>query len=250
MAATTQYDYIERLSADPLPDMHSSRDRSAASSNADSAFSASARQQIKRLGIDDHAIALLATYLAELEKWNRAYNLTAIRDPAEMVTRHLLDSLAVLPHLPDRASDSAHAPLRLLDVGSGGGMPGILLAIVRPQWQVTVLDGNGKKARFLRHVVRALALSNVQVAESRVEAWIAPQLFDRIISRAFAALAEFVQLSDHLLIEDGRWLAMKGKVASSELAELPANRTVETIHALEVPGLQEARSLIVVRRHP
>jgi len=233
--------------------MYSGRNRpadSAVASNDARAFSNSVLQQIKHLGIDDHSIAPLAMYLTELEKWNRAYNLTAIRDPAEMVTRHLLDSLAVLPHLPDRASDSARAPLRLLDVGSGGGMPGILLAIVRPQWQVTVLDGNGKKARFLRHIVRALSLTNVQVAESRVEAWTAPQLFDRIISRAFAALAEFVQLSDHLLADDGRWLAMKGRVATSELAELPANRTVETIHALEVPGLQEARSLVVVRRYP
>jgi len=231
--------------------MYSGRDHSATpvdSSSAASAFSARELRQIEHLGIDDHSIAPLAMYLAELEKWNHAYNLTAIRNPAEMVTRHLLDSLVVLPHLPDRASDSATAPLRLLDVGSGGGMPGILLAIVRPQWQVTVLDGNGKKARFLRHIVRALALTNVEVAESRVEVWNAPQLFDRIISRAFAALAEFVQLSDHLLAGDGRWLAMKGKVAASELAELPANRTVETIHALEVPGLQEARSLVVVRR--
>jgi 16S rRNA (guanine527-N7)-methyltransferase len=162
-----------------------------------------------------------------------------------MVTRHVLDSLAVLPHLPAQLPDRA---LRLLDVGSGGGMPGLVLAIVRPQWQVSVLDGNGKKARFLRHAVRVLGLSNVEVAEARVEDWQTPQPFDRIISRAFAALADFVALSGHLLAADGRWLAMKGKVAPAELEALPAGRVIEAIHPLEVPGLQEARSLVVVRR--
>ncbi|MDB5986382.1 MAG: rsmG [Nevskia sp.] len=196
---------------------------------------------LQQLGLAPDRLAPLQAYLAELAKWNRAYNLTAIRDPAEMVTRHVLDSLAVLPHLPGSS-------LRLLDVGSGGGMPGLVLAIVRPQWQVTVLDGNGKKARFLRHAVRALGLGNVEVAEARVEDWQAPQPFDCIISRAFAALAEFVALSEHLLAADGRWLAMKGKVAPAELAALPAGRAIEAIHPLEVPGLAEARSLVVVRR--
>jgi len=194
-----------------------------------------------QLGLAPNLVAPLEAYLAELAKWNQAYNLTAIRDPGEMVTRHVLDSLAVLPHLPQGA-------LRLLDVGSGGGMPGLLLAIARPQWQVTVLDSNGKKARFLRHAVRALGLGNVEVAEARVEDWQAPQAFDFIISRAFAALADFVHLSGHLLTADGRWLAMKGKVAPAELAALPAGSAIEAIHPLEVPGLAEARSLVVVRR--
>ncbi len=188
----------------------------------------------------------LQQYLDELEKWNRAYNLTAIRDRDEMVVRHVLDSLAVLPTF---APDLERSELRLLDVGSGGGMPGLLLAIVRPHWRVTVLDGNGKKARFLRHAVRALALSNVEVAEARVEDWQSPQPFDFIISRAFAALADFVSLSGHLLAADGRWLAMKGKVAPAELEALPEGLVIEAIHPLEVPGLHEARSLVVVRRH-
>ena len=197
---------------------------------------------LQQLALAPELVQPLEIYLAELAKWNRAYNLTAIRDPDEMVTRHVLDSLAVLPHLHETA-------LRLLDVGSGGGMPGLVLAIVRPQWQVTVLDGNGKKARFLRHAVRALGLSNVEVAEARVEAWHAPQPFDRIISRAFAALADFITLSEHLLAADGRWLAMKGKVAPAELEALPEGLVIEAIHPLEVPGLHEARSLVVVRRH-
>jgi 16S rRNA (guanine527-N7)-methyltransferase len=196
-------------------------------------------------GLDAELATPLQSYLDELAKWNRAYNLTAIRDPAEMVTRHVLDSLTVLP-----LSGAADADgWRLLDVGSGAGLPGLVLAIARPQWQVAVLDGNGKKARFLRHAVRTLGLGNVEVVEARVEAWRSAQPFDRIISRAFGSLEEFVVASDHLLDADGRWLAMKGKVAAKELSRLPPGMSIEAIHPLQVTGLREARSLVVVRRN-
>lgn len=205
---------------------------------------AALEQALDGFDLDRAAAAPLAAYLGELAKWNRAYNLTAVREPLEMVSRHVLDCLAVLPHAGP-AED-----LRLLDVGSGAGLPGMVLAIVRPRWAVTLLDANGKKARFLRHAVRSLGLGNVEVAEARVEAWNAPFGFERIISRACAQLGEFVAASAHLLAVDGRWLAMKGKVQAEELESLPAGMSVEALYPLEVPGLREARSLVVVRRDP
>lgn len=192
----------------------------------------------------------LETYLLELEKWNAAYNLTAVRAPTDMVTRHLLDSLAVLaPVEALTASGAIGSPVRLLDVGAGAGLPGIPLAVLRPDWRVTLLDSNGKKARFLRHVQRRLALGNVDVAEARVEAWHpATADFPLVISRAFASLADFVSLTMPLLAANGRWLAMKGKVSPDELSALPDGACVEAVNALQVPGLDEARSLVVVRR--
>jgi 16S rRNA (guanine527-N7)-methyltransferase len=187
------------------------------------------------LGIDEaHAPALL-DYLAELEKWNAAYNLTAIRDPREMVTRHLLDSLVLCPYVKGP----------LLDVGSGAGLPGIPLAIVLPQLRVTVLDSNGKKVRFLRHAVRALKLGNVEVVEARVEDYRPERLFAGVTSRAFAALGDFFRLTAHLLAADGQWLAMKGKLDDSETQDLPAGVGIVDTKPLTVPGLAEARHLIV-----
>jgi 16S rRNA (guanine527-N7)-methyltransferase len=190
----------------------------------------------------------LIAYLAELHKWNASYNLTAIRDPAEMATRHLLDSLALLPflappHLPSAAS-------RLLDVGSGAGIPGLMLAIARPALQVVVLDSNGKKARFMRHAVRTLGLANVEVIERRAEDCQPATPFDVIVSRAFASLAEFVACSHQALAADGRWLAMKGKVTDEERSALPPEMTIEAVHSLTVPGLAEARCVVVLRRSP
>jgi 16S rRNA (guanine527-N7)-methyltransferase len=182
-------------------------------------------------------VALLA-YLQELEKWNAAYNLTAIRDPREMVTRHLLDSLVMVPHV--------RGPL--LDVGSGAGLPGIPLAIARPELAVTVLDSNGKKARFLRHAVRALKLPNVAVVESRVEDYRPQAPFAALTSRAFASLGDFFKLTGHLLAADGQWLAMKGKLDDSETHDLPAGVGIVDIKPLKVPGLAEARHLVIAAR--
>jgi 16S rRNA (guanine527-N7)-methyltransferase len=198
------------------------------------------------LDLPETASAQLIAYLAELHKWNASYNLTAIRDPAEMATRHLLDSLTLLPflagsHLPSAAS-------RVLDIGSGAGIPGLILAIARPDLQVVVLDSNGKKARFMRHAVRTLGLRNAEVIEDRAEDYTPAVPFDVILSRAFASLAEFVDCSRQALSANGRWLAMKGKVTDEERAALPPEMTIETIHSLTVPGLEEARSLVILRR--
>lgn len=194
-----------------------------------------------KLDISAAQRAGLLAYLDELGRWNSAYNLTAIRTPSEMVTKHLLDSLAVLPVI----AAAVPAGARLLDVGSGGGMPGIPLAIARPDWQVTVLDSNGKKARFLRHLVRTLALANVEVAECRVEAWRPAAPYQAIVSRAFAALADFVAPTRFLLAPGGVWVAMKGKLDDAELAAVPAAVEIREIRALSVPGLPEERHAIV-----
>jgi 16S rRNA (guanine527-N7)-methyltransferase len=204
--------------------------------------SAALRQQLEQglaalqLDLSAAAVQQLLDYRAELEKWNAAYNLTAIRLPSDMVTRHLLDSLALLPLLQDG---------RLLDVGAGAGLPGLVLAICRPQLQVTVLDSNGKKARFMRHAIRALALDNAEVAEVRVEDWQPPRPYDAIVSRAFAQLGDFVAASRHLLAPGGQWLAMKGKLDKSELAAIPAAVEIREIRRLSVPGLDEERHVIV-----
>ncbi len=200
---------------------------------------------IRALGIELPAAAVqrLLDYRVELEKWNAAYNLTAIRLPSEMVTRHLLDSLALLPLL--REARGAQTENRLLDVGAGAGLPGLVLAIADPALQVTVLDSNGKKARFMRHAVRALALGNAEVAEARVEDWRPSQPYQYVASRAFAQLGDFVAASAHLLVPGGQWLAMKGKLDKSELAAIPAAIEIREIRRLSVPGLNEERHVIV-----
>jgi len=195
---------------------------------------------LAQLGIDAaHAPALLA-YLAELLKWNAAYNLTSVREPEAMVTRHLLDSLVLHPHV--------RGPL--LDVGSGAGLPGIPLAIADPALAVTVLDSNGKKVRFLRHAVRALKLGNVTVVEARVEDYKPDRPFAVITSRAFASLNDFFIGSEHLLAAGGHWLAMKGKLDPQETQDLPAGVGIVDIKPLKVPGLAEARHLVIAARSP
>lgn len=180
----------------------------------------------------------LLKYLGELVLWNKTYNLTAVRQPVEMVTRHFLDSLAILPHVEARTCD----------VGSGAGLPGIPLAIANPALPVTLLDSGGKKARFLRHVQRALPLANVEVVEARAEAFQPPQRFDTVVSRAFGSLREFLEQTAALGAERGRWLAMKGKLARKELADVPPGFRVEQEIQLQVPGLDEERHLIIVSR--
>jgi 16S rRNA (guanine527-N7)-methyltransferase len=201
------------------------------------------RQGIAELGLElpTEAPALLLRYLDELSRWNSAYNLTAIRAPREMVTRHLLDSLALLPVLDALLPASA----RVIDVGSGGGMPGIPLAIARPQWQVSLLDSNGKKARFLRHAVRQLPLPNADVGESRVEAYTPAQAYDAIVSRAFASLSDFFAATGALLAPGGVWVAMKGKLDAAERAAVPATITIREIRPLQVPGLREERHAVI-----
>jgi len=181
----------------------------------------------------------LLAYLALLDRWNRTYNLTAIRDPGEMVAKHLLDSLAMHPFA---------ASGTLADLGTGPGLPGIPLAIASPQLQVTLVESNGKKARFLREAVRTLRLSNARVAESRIEALDLPAAFDAITARALATLPLILQLGGHLLKPQGRLLAMKGALPADEIAALPTGWRLEQVVPLEVPGLAAERHLVVVRR--
>ncbi|WP_028534609.1 16S rRNA (guanine(527)-N(7))-methyltransferase RsmG [Paludibacterium yongneupense] len=190
------------------------------------------------LGLDLSAaqVALLDGYLALLAKWNQTYNLTAVRDEERMVSYHLLDSLSLVPRL-----DGGE---RLLDVGSGGGMPGIPAAIARPDLQVAVLDSNHKKTTFLRQAVIELGLSNVEVVTSRVELYRPDFRFDRITSRAFSELSEFVKLTRHLLAEGGQFLAMKGVYPYEEIASLPADVRVAAVETLVVPGLEAERHLV------
>ncbi len=180
----------------------------------------------------------LLDYLALLVRWNGTYNLTAIRDPAEMVSKHLLDSLAVAPYVLGT----------LADIGSGAGLPGIPLALALPELAVTVVESNGKKARFLREAQRHLGLMNLGVAESRAETFAAPARFDCLVSRAFGSLAEFVRVGAHLLADGGRLLAMKGHSPEDEIAALPAGWHVSEVHALDVPGLAARRHVVLIER--
>ena len=191
------------------------------------------------LRLDPALAAPLLAYLALLDRWNRTYNLTAIRDPAEMVAKHLLDSLAMLPFAGDGT---------LADLGTGPGLPGIPLAIARPALQVTLVESNGKKARFLREAVRTLQLPNARVAESRIESLDAPGAYDAITARALATLPLIVERGGSLLKADGRLLAMKGAVPDEEIAALPAGWRVDGVHRLVVPGLAAERHLVVVAR--
>jgi len=198
---------------------------------------------VRALGVvlPDGARAKLDAYVALLAKWNRTYNLTAIREPERMVTHHLLDALAVLPHLPPRAQ------LRVLDVGAGGGVPGIPLAIARPQWTVALVDSSHKKATFLTQAAAELRLSNVTAAATRVEDYAPAAPFDVVISRAFADLRTFAETSARHLAHDGLLVAMKGVHPDEEIAELPEDIFVIAAPRLDVPGLDAARHLIVMR---
>ena len=191
------------------------------------------------LALDAALATPLLAYLALLDRWNRTYNLTAIRDPREMVGKHLLDSLAMHPYL---------AAGSLADLGTGAGLPGIPLALAKPALQVTLVESNGKKARFLREAVRTLGLANARVAESRAEALDEPGAYDAITARALATLPLIIELGGHLLKPDGVLLAMKGAVPDDEIAGLPVGWRVETVHQLTVPGLAAERHLVVVGR--
>lgn len=191
------------------------------------------------LPLDRGTQQCLLDYLALIEKWNRVYNLTAIRDPKKMVSHHLLDSLAVVPHLHSR---------RLLDVGSGAGLPGIPLACASPDTQVTLLDSNHKKAAFLNQAVLELKLKNVSVCSERVESWQTPGKFDVIISRAFADMGEFVRVTRHLLAPGGVFAAMKGLHPYEEIDKLSPDCKVRQVLPLAVPGIDGARHLVLIAR--
>lgn len=183
----------------------------------------------------------LAAYVELLQKWNQAFNLTAVRDPAEMVTRHILDSLAVAPFLPPGSRGS------LLDVGTGPGLPGIPLALLDPDRPVTLLDSDIKKTRFCRQAVLALGLENVDVVHARDKDYLPAQRFANVISRAFASLADFVAGTRHLVAEGGSLLAMKGAYPEKEVRALPDGVTVVASHRLDVPGLGAERYLLELR---
>lgn len=195
------------------------------------------------LALDERQIDRLLAYLDLLLKWNRVYNLTALRDPADMLTHHVLDSLALIAPLRAHAGGRA---LRLLDVGSGGGLPGVVIAIGCPDIDVTCVDAVGKKAAFVQQVAGALGLANLHGQHGRVEA-IAGQ-FDVVTSRAFASLADFTAWSDGALAEGGVWLAMKGRRPDDEIAALPPAVTVFHVEPLTVPGLEAERCLVWLRR--
>jgi len=179
----------------------------------------------------------LLQYLSLLDKWNKVYNLTAVRDPLEMVTLHLLDSLSVLPYITSN---------NLLDVGSGGGLPGIVLAICKPNLQVTTIDTVQKKAIFMQQVKGELGLGNLTVAHSRVENYQPAKKFETIISRAFSEVALLIKLTQHLLVENGQWLAMKGQHPTAELKDLDVK--VSAIIPLAVAGLQAERHLVILKK--
>lgn len=176
----------------------------------------------------------LVDYLLLLHKWNQAYNLTAVRSPTEMVSRHIIDSLAILPFI--------HGT-RVLDVGSGAGLPGIPLAIANPKLEVVLLDSNGKKTRFLQEVKRALDLTQVEVVKSRVESYSPPKRFDTLVSRAFSSLQDMVALTNHLRSEEGIWLAMKGHRPDSELISLNYPFRVENY---AISGVDGERCCVII----
>lgn len=191
------------------------------------------------LALPATAVPRLLDYLALLQHWNRHYNLTAVRDPQEMVTRHLLDSLAVLPWVRGAS---------LADLGAGAGLPGIPLALAEPARHVTLVDSNGKKARFMRAALRELGIDNAEVVEARVESLRGRH--DCITARAFASLPDMLQWGAHLLAPGGYWLAMKGRYPADELAALPAGFALERAVTLDVPGLDAERHLLILRRQP
>ena len=182
---------------------------------------------------------MLLAFLQLLMTWNKAYNLTAIRDPGEMIRLHLLDSLAVLPHISGK---------RLIDVGTGAGLPGIPLAIMCPERDFTLLDSNGKKTRFLFQARCDLGLSNLKEINSRVENHRPEVPYDAVLSRAFTSVADMVNKCSHLLSPEGLFLAMKGKFPQSELSEVGKDYKVNASHTLQVPGVDGERHLIVISR--
>ena len=189
--------------------------------------------------LHDKEIELLINFLDLLIKWNRTYNLTALREPQEMVTKHLLDSLSVAPHIKGA---------RVVDVGSGAGLPGLPLAIVFPEREFLLLDSGGKKTRFMQHAAQTLGLSNVQVEQSRAEDYHPAEGFATVISRAFASLQDFVTSSAHLCANDAIMLAMKGAYPQAEIDALPPYIKVDQVTPLVVADLDAERHVVVMHK--
>ena len=201
------------------------------------------RSGVQALGIDpdrDTEARLLA-YLETLARWNRVFNLTAVRDPEEMVARHILDRLAILPYLPEGP---------LLDVGSGAGLPGLPIALLQPARRVTLLDRSHKRIDFLTEVVARLAPANVALAGERVEDHEPPAPYAVITARAYASLGDIALAAGRLLAQGGVIVAMKGALPTEELAAVPSPYVVQAVHALQVPGLSAKRHLVVLARAP
>ncbi|EIS8441037.1 16S rRNA (guanine(527)-N(7))-methyltransferase RsmG [Salmonella enterica] len=190
------------------------------------------------ISLTDHQKTQLVAYVDMLHKWNKAYNLTSVRDPAEMVVRHILDSIVVAPYLQGQ---------RFIDVGTGPGLPGIPLAIVLPDAHFTLLDSLGKRVRFLRQVQHELKLENITPVQSRVEAYPSEPPFDGVISRAFASLNDMVSWCHHLPREKGRFYALKGQLPEDEIASLPDDFSVESVEKLRVPQLEGERHLVIIK---
>lgn len=191
--------------------------------------------------LDGDQQQLLLAYLGLLERWNRTYNLTAVRKPGEMVHRHILDSLSVLPWCTEG---------HLLDAGTGAGLPGIPLAIANPALEVTLVDSAGKKVRFMNHVKRELGLLNIQPVQARLETFEANRPVDTVVSRAFASLAAFATAARHLAAGGTRLLAMKGRHPEEEISALPDWVHVCSVEKLTVPGLHENRHLVIMTVNP
>ena len=191
------------------------------------------------LTVDNTAIDLLLAYHQLLIKWNKAYNLTAVRDPMQMVSRHLLDSLSLIPYIDGQ---------RFIDVGTGAGLPGIILAITFPERQFDLLDSNGKKTRFLNQVKMELELSNITIHQCRVEQYHPQQAYDGILSRAFATLADMVNGSQHLLSPKGKFYAMKGLYPHQELSDMEKAYKVEACHSLHIPNEEGERCLLILSK--
>lgn len=189
------------------------------------------------ISLSDQQKQQLVAYVALLDKWNKAYNLTSVRDPQQMLIRHIMDSIVVEPHLQGE---------RFIDVGTGPGLPGVPLAIVRPQSHFTLLDSLGKRVRFLRQVKHELGLTNIEPVQSRVEDFPAEPGFDGVISRAFASISDMVSWCHHLPGREGRFYALKGVQPDDEIAALPAPFAVEKIIRLQVPELEGERHLVII----
>jgi len=190
------------------------------------------------LAIDDDARARMRAHLDLVAKWNRVHNLTSVREPEQMVTLHLIDSLSVLPHLGNAQ--------RIADIGTGAGFPGVPLALARPQARVTLVESSHKKCSFLEQVKAEVGIPNIEVVCGRVEQWTPAEPFDAVVSRAFAELADFVLQARHLVRPGGTILAMKGVYPYEEIARLPATHRVRDVAEMRVPGLDAKRHLVVM----
>ncbi|MFW2405555.1 MAG: 16S rRNA (guanine(527)-N(7))-methyltransferase RsmG [Gammaproteobacteria bacterium] len=208
---------------------------------SDTELEARLRDGMRALGVstENGEAQTLTRLLVMLDKWNKAFNLTAVREPLEMVGRHVLDSLAVRPYLHGTT---------ILDVGTGAGFPGLVLAVTEPQRQFCLLDSGGKKVRFVRQAVAELGLENVEVVQSRVESYAALDPFDTVVCRAFSSIGDFVDRCAALVARGGRLVAMKGRMPQDELARLPASWSATQAERVAVPGVAGDRHIIVLER--